>query len=96
MGPWHLAGKPAVIVRTWVLTCSAPPGPRPVGCTEFRASAQGEEGQRAAAPAQQRAFQAEAEGGRGEAEATEGPQEEALPNSGSERKEKSEVQPKRA
>lgn len=79
-----------------VLTGSAPPGPRTAGRTELRAWAQGEEGQRAAAPAQQRALQAEAEGGRGEAEATEGPQEEALPNSGSERKEKSEVQPKGA
>lgn len=67
--------------------------PCPTGCSEHSAQSEDEEGQGAATSAEQRALQGEAEGGRGETEATEGPQEETLPNSGSERKKKSEVQP---
>lgn len=72
----------------WVLSLSDPGS---AGCTEYSAWPQDEEGQGATASTQQRTLQTEAEGGRRETEATEGYQEEALSNSGSKRKTKSEV-----
>lgn len=66
-------------------------GPGSARCSEHNTQSENEKGQRAETPAQQGTCEDEAEGGRGEAEAAEGPEEEALPDPGSEGKTKSEV-----
>lgn len=71
-------------------------GPGSARCSEHCTQPENEKRQRTEKLAQQGAREDEAEGGRGKAEAAEGPEEEVLLDPGSEGETKSEVQSERS